>query len=72
MKLKIRKFIHPDSIGQMVWVVEQQKLATGQYAKPNTLYWSTISESFTSEQEAIEFMESIKKSPEGSQRESQQ
>ena len=72
MKLKIRKFIHPDSIRVMVWVVEKQKLATGQYAKPNTLYWSTISECFTSESEAVEFLESIKKSPEGEQRESQQ
>ncbi len=57
--IRVRDFIHPDSIGVKVWEVERYSLATGQYAKPKQMYWKNITgqiEPFTSQSEVIDFL----------------
>ena len=53
--LKLYSFIHPDSLNQRVWEVEQLKLATGKYAEEGQTYWSTIF-ICTSEEEAHKYI----------------
>ncbi|MCP4127356.1 MAG: hypothetical protein GY753_09870 [Gammaproteobacteria bacterium] len=60
-EVRIREFIHPDSIAVTVWVVEQYSLASGKYAKPGQAYWKRIGpiEPFTSKMDAVTFFASV-------------
>lgn len=57
--VRVRDFIHPDSIGVKVWEVEQLSLANGKYAKPGQTCWRNVTgqiEPFTSQAEVIDFL----------------
>ena len=56
--LKVRGFIHPDSLNQKVWEVEQLKEFTGKYAAEGEAYWGGIA-LCTSEEEALAYMHPV-------------
>lgn len=60
--IRIREFIHPDSVGVTVYEVEQLTFAEGRYATPTQKYWKRITptiEPFTSRQDAEAFVAKI-------------
>lgn len=65
--VRIKNLIHPDSIGVMIWEVEQVTLSTGKYSETGDTYWkrmspdtgSLVHEGFTCKQEAKAFADSI-------------
>ena len=40
--VRIRSFIHPDSINVRIWEVEQYRECTGKYAKPGQCAWMNV------------------------------
>jgi hypothetical protein len=61
-ELRLVERIHPDSIGVMIWEVEQVKPALGKYAKEGDLYWARVTpgiEPFTVKQTAIDYMNDL-------------
>lgn len=57
--VRVREFIHPDSINVTVWEVEKVSLCTGKYAEKGDMYWKRITptiEPFTDKKSAEDFM----------------
>lgn len=60
--VRIREFIHPDSINVTVWEVEQLTLSKSPLLKEGSTYWRIMRdqiEPFTSKEEAEAFAESL-------------
>ncbi len=58
--LRLNSFIHPDSLNQKVWEVEQLVEATGQYALKGETYWKHACVC-TSKEEAEEYIKQQEK-----------
>ena len=64
--VKLVEFIHPDSIGVVVWSVYQYSLARGKYATEGQMYWKNVDPNFQpfhKKEEAIAYKNSIQKKP---------